>query len=155
MSAPTHAHLRALAGIAGLLVIAGALLGWFEESDAADVTADVRTVRVDDVLGLGAVGWVLLAPFVLAPLLRGDRRARLVALLSIAPGALLVVAAGVLPARRAVSGETVGEVVVARTIGQALSLVGALIALMALGAAWRRAPDWRIPFEWSRTATTP
>jgi hypothetical protein len=44
---------------------------------------------------------------------------------------------------------------VSRTPGQALSLVGALIATMAFTAAWRGAPDWRIPFEWSRTAPEP
>jgi len=66
-----------------------------------------------------------------------------------------LLAAG-LPDRRAVSGETIGELVAPRTLGQALSLVGALVLLMALGTAWRRAPDWGVPARWwSRTVTEP
>ena len=68
------------------------------------------------------------------------------------PALVLVVLAAALRPRTAVSGETIGEVVVERTLGQALSLVGVLLAVMALGAAWRSAPDWRIPQAWARDA---
>jgi hypothetical protein len=59
------------------------------------------------------------------------------------------VLASALRPRTAVWGETIGEVVRERTLGQALSLVGALLAVMALAAAWQRAPDWRIPRSWA------
>jgi hypothetical protein len=152
VSQPSHGQLRALAGCGAALVVVGALLGWFERSHAAAVAGEVVVLRPDDMLGLGVVGWLVLVPFALAPLTPWGRRAARVAAVVVLPGVALVLAAVAMPPRAAVSGETIDDFVVARTLGQALSLVGALVALMALTAAWRRAPDWRVPFEWSRTA---
>jgi hypothetical protein len=152
VSQPSHGQLRALAGCGAALVLAGALLGWFERSDAAAVAAKVTVLRPDDVLGLGVLGWLVLVPFALAPLTPWGRRAARAAAAVVLPGVALVLLVAAMPPRAAVTGETIEEVVVARTLGQALSLVGALVAAMALTAAWRRAPDWRVPFEWSQTA---
>jgi hypothetical protein len=140
--------LRGLTASGALLVALGCALGWYEVTFATLVDGPVRVVRPDGVLSLDAFGWLVLAPLVLAPLVPSTRRAVGVALGAVTPGVLLVVAAAALPARSAVVGETLGEVVAARTLGQALSLVGALIVVMALVAAWRRAPDWRVPPRW-------
>jgi hypothetical protein len=55
-----------------------------------------------------------------------------------------------LGARSAVPDVTVGEYLVARPIGQTASLTGVAIVLMVLVAAWRQAPDWRVPPRWAR-----
>ena len=155
MSQPSHGQLRVLAGAGAALVLLGALLGWFERSNTTETAGEVTVLRPDDILGLGALGWLVLAPFALAPLVTWARREARVAAFAVVPGVVLVIAAAAMPPRAAVSGETVEDFVVARTLGQAISLVGALTAAMALTAAWRRAPDWRIPFQWSQTATKP
>ena len=136
-------------------MLLGAVLGWFERSSTTETAGKVTVVRPDDLLGLGVAGWLLLVPFAVAPLVPWARREARVAAAAVVPGVVLVVAAAAMPPRAAVSGETIEDFVVARTLGQAISLVGALTAAMALTAAWRRAPDWRIPFEWSRTAAKP
>ena len=60
MVAPTHAQLRALAAVGALLVLAGALVGWFERSRRGGGRPGRDVVRPDDVLGLGVLGWLLL-----------------------------------------------------------------------------------------------
>ena len=154
MAGPTHPQLRVLAAVGAALVLAGAVVGWFERSAAADVVPDVRVVRPDDVLGLGVGAWLVLALPLLAPFAVRARRAALLGLLAVLPALVLAVLASALRPRTAVWGETIGEVVAERTLGQALSLVGALLAVMALGAAWQRAPDWRIPQRWARDTVT-
>ena len=155
MVAPTHAQLRALAAAGALLVLAGAFVGWFERSPAAAVDPAVTVVRPGDVLGLGVLGWLPLVLLAAAGLAAPrSRRGALIALVCTLPGLVLIVLAGGLRVRTAVSGETIGEVVADRTLGQALSLVGALLVIMALGAAWRHAPDWRIPQAWAQGAVT-
>ena len=152
MAGPSPTMLRGLAAAGALLVVAGALVGWFERSAAADVDPVVDVVRVDDVLGLGVLGPLALLPVLVAPLLVRARRAAAFGLLAAVPALALVVTAAALRPRVAVSGETIGEVVSERPLGQGLSLVGILVVVMALGAAWRSAPDWRIPMTWSTDA---
>jgi hypothetical protein len=154
LAGPTHEQLRALAAVGALLVLAGAVVGWFERSAAADVSAEVRVVRPGDVLGLGVGAWAVLALPLLAPFALRSRRAAALGLLTVLPALVLAVLASALRPRTAVWGETIGEVVAERTLGQALSLVGALLAVMAMGAAWQRAPDWRVPQAWARDTVT-
>ncbi len=140
--------LRALTACGALLVAAGCLVGWYELSPAADLDPDVTVVRPDRVLGIGVAGWLLMVPLLLAPFVPSSRRAVGVALAAIVPGCLVIFLAAGLPNRDAVSGETIGELVAPRTLGQALSVVGAVLLLMALVTAWRRAPDWAVPPRW-------
>ena len=146
--------LRALTASGSLLLLAGCLVGWFERSVAADVSAPVDVVRPDGVLGLGVLAWVLLVPVVIAPLVPSSRRWVRLALVAVLPAIALVMVAIGLPNRRAVSGETIGELVAQRTLGQAMSVVGAAILLMALATAWRRAPDWGVPPRWWHWSAT-
>jgi hypothetical protein len=154
VAGPTLHQLRVLAAVGALLVLAGAIAGWFERSAAADVSPEVRVVRPDDVLGLGVFAWVVLALALAAPFAVRSRRAALLALAALLPALAFVVLAAALRPRTAVWGETIGEIVVERTLGQALSLVGVLLAGMALGAAWQKAPDWRVPQAWARDTVT-
>jgi hypothetical protein len=150
VAGPTLQQLRVLAAVGALLVLAGAVVGWFERSAAADIEPTVRVVRPGDVLGLGVLAWVVLALPLVAPFVVRSRRAALLALAALLPALVFVVLAAALRPRAAVSGETIGEIVVERTLGQALSLVGVLLTGMALGAAWQKAPDWRVPHAWAR-----
>ena len=149
---PASHELRILTLLGALLVAAGAIAGWFTRTQAELVDGPVRVVRPDDVLHLGIGGWLVLVPLVLAPLAPVGRRSLALALAFSLPGLVYIVTATVVRARTAVNGETIGEVVVARTLGQGLSLAGALIVVMTLATAWRRAPDWRAPARWARGA---
>jgi hypothetical protein len=156
VAGPTHAQLRALAATGVLLVLAGAAVGWFERSGAADVEPVVRVVRAGDVLGLGLLAWLVLLATAAAPFVVRSRRGAGAGLVAALPALALVILVSALRPRTAVSGETIGEVVAERTLGQALSLVGVLLVVMTLAAAWRRAPDWRVPATWLRgTAARP
>ena len=146
--------LRALVAAGSLLVVAGAVVGWFERTVAADVGGPVEVVRPDGVLGLGLLGWLVLVPLVLAPAVPSTRRAVAAVLAACVPGFAFVVVASTLPRRTAVSGETIGEVVSDRTAGQALALVGALLVGMGLVTAVRRAPDWAVPPRWAHEDAT-
>jgi hypothetical protein len=148
--------LRALTATGALLVLAGALFGWFERSPAAVVDAPVTVVRPDGVLGLGAAAWALLVPVVVAPFVPSSRRAVLATFVAVLPAVVMVCVAAALQQRRAVDDETIGELVAERTIGQGLSVVGVAILVMALGTALGRAPDWRVPPRWwHRSVTDP
>jgi hypothetical protein len=151
---PRSQQLRALAATGALLVLAGAGVGWFELTSASAVRPTADVVRPGQVLGLGVAGWLVLAPLVVAPALPASRRAALAGLAASAPGLAFVALAEAVRPRTAVSGETIDQVVADRTLGQALSLVGALLVVMALGATWRAAPDWRLPATWSRGTVT-
>jgi len=142
--------LRWLTACGSLLVAAGCGVGWFELSIARLVDGPIEVVRADGVFGLDFVAWLLVAPLFVVWLVPSTRRAVVVALAVALPGAVLVALAAGVPRRQAVSGETVGEVVAERVIGQGLSLVGVLIIAMALVTAWTRAPDWRVPPRWAR-----
>ena len=140
--------LRALTASASLLVLAGCLVGWFERTDADLVDGPVTVVRPDGVLGLDVLAWVLLVPVALVPFVPSSRRWVRIATVAVVPAVLMVLLAAAVPDRQAVSGETIGELVAPRTLGQALSVVGAVLLLMALVTAWRRAPDWAVPPRW-------
>jgi hypothetical protein len=154
MAGPTLQQLRALAAVGAVLVLAGAVVGWYDRSAGADVTPQVRVVRAGDVLGLGVFAWLVLALPAATPFAVRSRRAALTGLLAVLPALVLAVLAAALRPRTAVRGETIGEVVSERTLGQALSLVGALLVVMAMAAAWQRAPDWRVPQAWARETVT-
>jgi hypothetical protein len=148
--------LRWLTACGSLLVAAGCAVGWYELSAAALVDGPVQVVRPNRILGLGALAWLVVAPLVAVWLVPSTRRAVAVAVAVALPGAVLILLAAGLPRRTAVSGETIGELVAERPVGQALSLVGALIVGMALVTAWTRAPDWTIPPRWAdETVTEP
>ena len=142
--------LRALVASGAVLVAASCAVGWFDRTVAAQVDGPVRIVRPDGVLGLGVLGWLLLVALVVAPFVPSSRRWVIASLAAAVPGAVFVVLACALPRRTAVSGETIGEVVADRPIGQALALVGAILVLMGLVTAVRRAPDWAVPPRWER-----
>ena len=146
--------LRALVAAGAVLVAVGCVVGWFERTVASEVAGPVDVVRPDGVLGLGLVGWLLVAPLLLAPAVPSTRRAVLAALAACVPGFVFVVVVSSLPRRTAVSGETIGEVVSDRTAGQALVLVGALLVGMGLVTAVRRAPDWAVPPRWAHEDAT-
>jgi hypothetical protein len=146
------AQLRSLAAAGVVLLVAGCVVGWFTRTPTSLVAGPDVVVRPDGVLSLDAVAWLLLAPLLVAPLVPRGRRLLAGVAAATVPGLALVALASALPPRRAVDGETIGELVADRTLGQALSVVGACIVVMALVAAWRRAPDWRIPQGWSRPA---
>ena len=148
--------LRALIASGSVLILLGVAVGWFERSPAASVAGPIGVVRPDGVLGLGALAWIVLAPVVVAPFVPSSRRVVTATLAAVLPAIAIVLVAAALPRRRAVTGETIGELVVERTLGQALSVVGALVLGMGLAAAWQRAPDWTVPPRWwHRTATDP
>ena len=134
----------ALAGVA--LVLAGWAVGWFERFLPA-VGAEAMAVRPYD-LRLSHFAWLLLIPLVLGPFAPFEKRWLRVAALGAVPFLLATLVAGVLTPRDVVPNVPIGEVVRDRTLGQALSLVGALIVVMALFTAWTRGPDWREPAQW-------
>ncbi len=146
--------LRWLTACGSLLVAAGCAVGWFELSAAAVVGGPVEVVRPGRVLGIGFVAWLLVAPLFVVWLVPSTRRAVTLAIAAALPGGVVVALTAGLPRRTAVSGETIGELVVERTLGQALSLVGVLVVGMALVTAWTRAPDWAVPPRWADETAT-
>ena len=146
--------LRWLTACGSLLVVAGCAVGWFELSAAALVNGPVQVVRPNRILGLGFVAWLVVAPLVAVWLVPSSRRAVTVAIVLALPGGVLVALAAGLPRRTAVSGETIGELVAERPVGQGLSLVGVLVVGMALATAWTRAPDWTVPPRWANETVT-
>ena len=146
--------LRALTASASLLVLAGCLVGWFERTDADQVDGPVTVVRPDGVLGLDVLAWVLLVPVALVPFVPSSRRWVRIATVAVVPAVVMVLVAAAVPDRQAVSGETIGELVAPRTIGQGLSVVGAMVLGLALATAWRRAPDWAVPARWWHWSAT-
>jgi hypothetical protein len=141
--------LRLLAALGAALAVAGWVVGWFARGDADAVADPLAPVRPDAVVGAGPLAWLLLAVLIAAPLIPYERRPLAVAWPAAAAALVATALAAVLRPRAAVTDETVGELVVDRPIGQTLSLCGALVVVMALVAAWRRAPDWRVPPRWA------
>ena len=129
-----------------VLVLAGWVVGWFERFLPA-VGAEAFAVRPYDLL-ISHFAWVLLLPLLVAPFVPFDRRRLRVASFAVVPFLVWTFVAEVLRPRDVVPGVPIGEVVRDRTLGQALSLVGALVVAMALFTAWRRGPDWREPAQW-------
>ncbi len=130
----TSLRLLALAG-AGLFV-AGWVVGWFTLVPA-DTGVPGAVVRPDRVLA-GTPAWLALALLGVAVVVAFDRRRAAVAWVGALPALAVVALAGTLPRRDVVVDETLGEVVRDRVAGQALSLAGALVCVMALVALWRR-----------------
>jgi hypothetical protein len=128
-------RLLALAG-AGLFV-AGWVVGWFTLVPA-DTGVPGAVVRPDRVLA-GTPAWLALALLGVAVVVAFDRRRAAVAWVGALPALAVVALAGTLPRRDVVVDETLGEVVRDRVAGQALSLAGALVCVMALVAVGRRA----------------
>jgi hypothetical protein len=130
----TSLRLLALAG-AGLFV-AGWVVGWFTLVPV-DTGVPGAVVRPDRVLA-GAPAWLALGLLGIAVAVAFDRRLAAVAWVGALPALGVVALAGALPRRDVVGDETLGEVVRDRVAGQALSLAGALVCVMALVALWRR-----------------
>ncbi len=128
-------RLLALAG-AGLFVT-GWAVGWFTLVPV-DTGIPGTVVRPDRVLA-GTPAWLALGLLAVAVAVAFDRRRAVVAWVGALPALAVVALAGTLPRRDVVGDETLGEVVRDRVAGQALSLTGALVCVMALGALGRRA----------------
>jgi hypothetical protein len=140
--------LRLLAAFGVALVAAGWVVGWFARGDA-DSPAPLAAVRPDAVLGAGPLAWLLALPLLAAPLVPFERARLAVAWPCAVPALAACAIVATLRPRAAVPDATIGDVVVDRPVGQTLSLCGAMVVVMALVAAWRRAPDWRIPPRWA------
>jgi len=143
--------LRVLAGFGAVLFAAGWIGGWFAVGEAS-VVAPLDAVRPDAVLGAGLLAWLLALPLAAAPFVPFERPRLVVAWVATVPALVACVIVPMLRPRTAVGDVTVGEYVVARPVAQTASLTGAAIVVMALVAAWRRAPDWRVPPRWAGDA---
>jgi hypothetical protein len=125
--------LRALVAAGALAFLAGGLIGWFR-----DLELD-RAIPAHHLVAVGAWAWLGAVPLVLAPLAPFERRWLRWLWLAAVPLVFAVAVAGV-----AAPGTTMPspflERADAREIGLAMSLVGALVALLGLLEAYSRAP---------------
>ena len=124
--------LRPLAVAGALLFVAGAAVGWFR-----DIALD-RAIPAHHLVSIGLAAWPLALPAVLASFVPFERRWLQWAWLGPAALVLLVAVAGT-----AVPGTEMpapyDERANDRHVGLAMSLVGSLVAMLALLEAWSRA----------------
>ena len=130
-----------------LLTCAGWVVGWFDKFAPAVGAKDVAVHPHELWSGWWAV--LFAVPLLLAPFVPFERRWLSWAWLAPVPAFVATVLAETLAPRTVVPHVPIGYVVRADTLGQALSLCGALIAIMGLVAAWRRSPDWDEPRRWT------
>lgn len=138
-------RLRLLTAAGAGLFIAGALVGWFR-----DLEAD-SAIQAHELVTLGAWAYVAIAPMVLAPLAPFERR--WLRWLWVAPWPAV---AAVAVAGAALQGAELPFPWYGRAdekmAGLAMSLVGAMTSALALGTAWREAPEHEPGGSWRRPA---
>ena len=123
--------LRPLAVAGALLFAAGALVGWFRDLDLD------RPILAHDLVSAGVWAWIVIVPLLLGVLAPFEARWLRWAWLGPAVLVLVVAVAGT-----AAEGFDTPEPPFARAddrqVGLAMSLVGALVAMLALLEAWSR-----------------
>ena len=123
--------LRPLAVAGALLFTAGALVGWFRDLDLE------RQILAHDLVSAGALIWIVIVPLLLGVVVPFEVHWLRWAWLGPAVLVLLVAVAGT-----AAEGFDTPEPPFARAddrqVGLAMSLVGALVAMLTLLEAWAR-----------------